>query len=90
MFDMDKLESWRTRYYCMVYLREKIKVTTHVTKTSLYENLNNKNSVKWNNDVKQKEFTASRINQLTWDDASGRLKVTLDGNTVAYIPVVYN
>ena len=56
----------------------------------LTENLNNKNSVKWNNDVKPKEFTASRINQLTWDDASGRLKVTLDGNTVAYIPVVYN
>ena len=57
---------------------------------SLTENLNNKNSVKWNNDVKPKEFTASRINQLTWDDTSGRLKVTLDGNTVAYIPVVYN
>ena len=52
--------------------------------------MNNKNSVKWNNDVQPKEFTASRINQITWDDASGRLKITLDGKTIAYIPVVYN
>ena len=56
----------------------------------LIENMNNKNSVKWNNDVQSKEFTASRINQITWDDASGRLKITLDGKTIAYIPVVYN
>lgn len=49
----------------------------------LTENMNNKNSVKWNNDVQPKEFTVSRINQITWDDASGRLKVALDGNTVA-------
>ena len=53
-------------------------------------NMNNKNSVKWNNDVQPKEFTTSRINQITWDDASGRLKITLDGKTIAYIPVVYN
>ena len=59
-------------------------------KTCLTENMNNKNSVKWNNDVQPKEFTASRINQITWDDASGRLKITLDGKTIAYIPVVYN
>ena len=58
--------------------------------TCLTENMNNKNSVKWNNDVQPKEFTASRINQITWDDASGRLKITLDGKTIAYIPVVYN
>ena len=58
--------------------------------TELTENLNNKNSVKWNGDAKPKEFTAYRINQLTWDDASGRLKITLDGKTTAYIPVVYS
>ena len=57
---------------------------------SLTENLNNKSSIKWNSGVKPKEFTASRINQLTWDDTSGRIKITLDGKTVAYIPVVYN
>ena len=65
-------------------------LNTFPAANELTENMNNKNSVKWNNDVQPKEFTASRINQITWDDASGRLKITLDGKTIAYIPVVYN
>lgn len=65
-------------------------LNTFPAANELTENMNNKNSVKWNNDVQPKEFTASRINQITWNDASGRLKITLDGKTIAYIPVVYN